>query len=80
MRFAPNVPVKLRTPTVVVSAGLPLGPHRFRLVVVNSRGEESQPVEVTVTVDSIRPLPPFRPPVPAPRPTPFPGPLRDPIR
>lgn len=77
MRFEPNVPITLRTPTVVVDAGLPIGPHVFRLVVVDTSGQRSQPVEVTVTVGRLGPLPlPF----PDPLPTPLPGPIRDPIR
>jgi hypothetical protein len=80
MRFVPNVPVELRAPSVVVDAGLPPGPHRFQLVVVNSRGNQSKPLEVIVTVER-RPLPqPFPSPVLDPRPTPISGPLRPPIR
>ena len=72
MRFAPNVPVTLREPTVVVDAGLPIGQHRFQLVVVNARGVRSQPVEVTVTIVRVAPLP-------LPLPTPGPLPIQ-PIR
>ena len=59
MRFTPNVPVTLREPTVMVDAGLPIGEHRFRLEVVNARGVRSQPVEVTVAVVRVGPLPPL---------------------
>ena len=66
MRFTPNQPVPLRTPTVVVDAGLPLGPHRFQLVVVGASGQRSSPVEVTVTVTRV---------IVGPIPRPLPGPI-----
>jgi hypothetical protein len=65
----------LDTPTVVVDAGLAVGDHRFRLVVVNTRGVESQPVEVTVSVVRAPPGP-----IPFPLPIPIPGPLPTPRR
>lgn len=48
--FRPGVPVKTDKPEIVVDAGLKPGAHRFRLVVINARGKESAPDEVTVDV------------------------------
>jgi hypothetical protein len=66
MRFVPNRPVVTTTPTVVVDGGLPIGSYRFRLVVVNAAGRQSQPGEVVVTIGLTRPgLPgPITPPGP----------------
>ena len=78
MRLEPGVPFRSPRPALTIDAGLPPGRHRFRLVVVNARGQESQPAEVTVTVLPFRPLP-----TPVPRPTPIPDPIpipRPPIR
>jgi hypothetical protein len=65
-RFVVNEPVKSARPTIEVE-GLPLGRHRFELVVVNGAGKESAPVEMVVTVsrDGIvrPPVPPIPPPV-----------------
>ena len=55
MRFEPNRSVETRQPTVIVDAGLPRGRHRFRLEVVNARGQRSQPADVIVTVTGRRP-------------------------
>lgn len=63
---------------VVVDAGLAVGPHVFRLVVVNAQGQRSAPVEVTVTVVRLSPLP-FPTPIPTPIPTPVPPIRRPPI-
>ena len=68
MRFEPGVPFRSRNPTVVVDPGLELGRHRFELVVVNARGERSQPTVVTVTVIERTRIPSI--PIPLPRPTP----------
>jgi hypothetical protein len=84
MRFEPGRPVRLNVPSVVVDAGLEPGEHRFRLVVVNQRGTQSQPVEVTVTVVRLVPRPPLPTPIPRPTPLPLPSPPSrpetDPIR
>jgi hypothetical protein len=74
MRFEPGVPFRSREPTVTVDPGLEEGPHRFQLVVVNARGQRSQPAVVTVTI--VR-----RPRIPTPFPVfePTPRPL-DPDR
>jgi hypothetical protein len=46
-----NQPIggETRGPAVVVDAGLPRGRHRFRLEVVNARGQRGRPAEVIVT-------------------------------
>lgn len=41
------------TPTVAVDAGLPLGTHRFQLVVVSASGQASAPAIVDVAVARI---------------------------
>ena len=52
--FKPNVPVVQADPVVTVdvrrNAPLPIGPHRFRLTVVDDAGNESDPTVITVTV------------------------------
>jgi hypothetical protein len=55
-KFVPAVPVVTDQPVVVVDPGLPPGVHRFRLVVVNDKGNESQPDVLTVQV--IKPMVP----------------------
>ena len=52
MRLQPNRPFVGEQPTVTIDAGLPLGPHRFRLEVVGTSGLRSQPAEVVVVVAS----------------------------
>jgi hypothetical protein len=92
MQFQPNIPFASPNPTIVVDAGLAPGDHRFRLVVFNERGQQSAPVEFTVSVirriiiDPTRPTPgpvvvdprPVRP-IPVP-PTPVERPTRRPRR
>ncbi len=48
--FKPRTTVETREPAVLVEAGLEPGTYRFRLVVVNGRGVESLPSELTITV------------------------------
>lgn len=48
--FRPNVPVVTRAEFVRVDPGLPVGQHRFRLVVVDDQGNRSRPAEVVVSV------------------------------
>jgi len=60
MRFPVNRPVETTTATVVVDGGLPVGPHRFRLVVVNRDGRSSQPAEVVVIIEPAGPVIPRR--------------------
>jgi len=50
VRLEPNRPVETSSPQIVVDAGLPVGVHRIRLVVVDSSGLRSQPTEVVVRV------------------------------
>ena len=49
-QFVVNKPVTTREPFVTVDGGLPVGTHRFQLVVVDSAGNESRPAVVTVTI------------------------------
>lgn len=49
-RFEINQPVTTAEPRAVVDAGLPVGRHRFQLVVTDDSGNESAPDFVTVTV------------------------------
>jgi hypothetical protein len=58
--FRRGVPVTTTTPTVVVDAGLPVGVHRFELVVTDSDGNASRPTQVSVTIGGL--LGPIRPP------------------
>jgi len=51
VKFSANKPVETTNPTVVVDSGLPVGSHRFRLVVVTRDGRSSQPTEVVVTIE-----------------------------
>lgn len=48
--FRPNVPLVTRADFVRVDPGLPVGQHRFRLVVVDDHGNRSRPTEVVVSV------------------------------
>ena len=57
MTLEPNKPFESSKPTIVIDAGLPVGDHRFQLVVVNDRGQRSQPVEVIVTIEFSRIIP-----------------------
>jgi hypothetical protein len=54
MKFEPNQPFESNLPDVTVDPGLRPGPHRFRLVVENQRGQRSPPAEVVVTVPQER--------------------------
>ena len=49
-RFVANQPIRTAEPTVVVDAGLPLGEHRFQLVVTDSAGNDRRPAIVTVQI------------------------------
>jgi hypothetical protein len=51
-RFVPNQPVVQREPVITVdsNSGLAIGAHRFRLVVVDDSGNESEPSFVDVIV------------------------------
>ena len=47
-RFAVGQAIPGVEPVIVVDAGLPVGGHRFQLVVVDSAGRRSAPVEAVV--------------------------------
>ena len=49
-RFAVGQAISGVEPAIAVDAGLPVGGHRFQLVVVDSAGRRSAPVEAVVTV------------------------------
>ena len=55
MRLELNRPVETTTPKLVVDAGLSVGVHRIRLVVVDASGLRSQPTEVVVRIVDTRP-------------------------
>lgn len=79
--FEPGKPVTSEKSTVTVDAGLKVGVHRFRLVVVDAGGNESKPDEVRVIVREqviVGPVRPVPVPIPIPRPIPIPdpGPIR----
>ncbi len=41
---------RTRHPLLLVDAGLPVGRHRFQLIVVDAAGNRSKPAEVTVVI------------------------------
>lgn len=53
--FTPNVPIVTSTPTIAVE-GLPVGTHRFQLIVEDESGNRSQPSLAIVTVSSRAPV------------------------
>jgi hypothetical protein len=55
MTFSANKPVETTKPAVVVDGGLPVGLHRFQLVVVSTDGRSSQPAEVVVSIERTSP-------------------------
>ena len=68
-------PVETTEPVIVVDA-LPVGAHRIQLVVINQRGQRSEPDTALVTVlrRIIQPVDPIPGPL-DPRPIPGPGPI-----
>jgi len=48
--FEPGVPHQTKEPQIQVDPGLKPGAHQFALVVVNDRGEESEPDVRVVTI------------------------------
>ena len=50
MIFEPGKTIETTTPTVEVDGTLPVGIHRFRLVVENARGQRSAPSEVSIAI------------------------------
>lgn len=65
-RFAIGQTVLTTEPVIVVDAGLRPGLHRFRLVVTDDQGLNSQPDEVVVQISAITRQGGFMP-VPRPR-------------
>lgn len=61
-RFRPGETIETTRPEITVE-GLPIGPHRFQLIVIDTNGNRSAPDEVVVLV---------RPRITIPIPT-FPG-------
>jgi hypothetical protein len=57
-RFALNQTIETAEPTIAVDPGLPLGRHRFQLVVIDAAGRRSRPVEAIVEVQREIVLPP----------------------
>jgi hypothetical protein len=51
VKFELNKPFESDQPTVEVDTGLPAGRHQFQLVVINDRGQRSQPTVATVIVE-----------------------------
>ena len=74
-RLVPGQPVETTEPVIVVDA-LPAGAHRIQLVVINQRGQRSEPDVALVTVSRgiIRPVDPIPGPL-DPRPIPRPRPI-----
>ena len=60
--------VKTKKPAVKVEAGLPAGRHRFQLIVTDSQGNQSKPVELVVEIREQRtpnrPVTPVTPIIP----------------
>lgn len=56
-KFAVGQSLTTTEPTIVVDAGLPVGTHRFQLVVVGARGVKSAPDEAVVQVQRSLVLP-----------------------
>ncbi len=58
-RFKPNVPVTTEKPQVEVDTrGMNAGEYKFQLVVVDERGQQSEPTTITIQVgirDRLRP-------------------------
>lgn len=56
-RFVAGEPIRTAEPTIVVDAGLPVGEHRFELVVTTDDGRSSRPDVVSVQVVQLQPMP-----------------------
>ena len=76
--FVAGKPLTTDTPVVVVDAGLPVGRHRFQLVVVNAAGTASKPSEIVVQVQRFVPPPVVGPIVTGPITGPLTGPITAP--
>jgi hypothetical protein len=73
-RFVLNQTIETAEPTIAVDPGLPLGRHRFQLVVIDAAGRRSRPVEAIVEVQRE-----IVPPPPVIRTDPRAGPVRPPL-
>jgi len=62
-RFEIDRPITTAEPTITVDAGLPVGRHRFRLVVIGARRQLSPPDDAIVEIQRILidPRPPTGP-------------------
>ena len=69
-QFQINRPIRTTEPKITVDNQLRPGKHRFRLEVIDSADLRSEPSDVVVTVDPLRPS---RPVVRDPRIDPTPG-------
>ena len=56
-RFVRSRRVETRAPIVTVDAGLPLGKHRFQLIVIDDAGNRSRPAEIEVIIERVRSKP-----------------------
>ena len=59
--FTVGRPITTKEPTITVDAGLPVGLHRFQLVVVDDAGNRSVPDVAVVSVQRLV-IPPVTPP------------------
>ena len=62
--FVPGRAVTTRVPVVLVDPGLPVGVHRFQLVVIDTAGLRSRPDGVVVRIAARVPGPLVGPPRP----------------
>ena len=76
MHLPLNETISMEVPRIEIDGDLPVGVHRFRLVVENSAGKESAPTIHTVIIFQLVPIPQ---PIPIPGPTPGPIPPVGPV-
>jgi len=73
--FTVGKAIATTTPSIVVDAGLPVGQHRFQLMVMTDTGQRSQPDIATIDIQKpiivIQPSPVIVPPVVVRSPTPL---------
>jgi hypothetical protein len=53
--IAPNQPIEQRSPDLAISNRLPVGDHRFELVVIDDAGQSSAPASIVVRVLGVGP-------------------------
>ncbi len=58
VQFALNQTIETAEPTITVDPGLPLGQHRFQLVVIDAAGNRSQPAIAVVDIQRAVPIAP----------------------